>query len=562
MGKADKIIGYLKDYGFINTLKKLYYRFDVKYIKGRKYFPVTISEEQRRYEETYVFEKAVKISVIVPLYNTPREYFVQMVESVRQQTYADWELCLADASDEAHIYIEEISKRYIKNDDRIKYIKLQSNNGISANSNSAAKMATGDYLALLDHDDILHPSALYNVVRTIESDEAEFIYSDELSFDKTPDRVQSINLKPDFSWETFRYNNFICHLTAFKRRLFEEVGGFDKNADGAQDYDIFLKMLERTDKVSHIQKVLYYWRIHSTSSASGNDAKPYIIKAGKEALGCHLDRRNLQYSSISSEFGHGPFYRIRYKIDTNLKVIVVTQDEKTKIELADEVSETAKSGRYNIKLKAISEFEALKKNEDIADAISEVLAHDIVIMVREGFRIKSLIDDNEETLIDELLCCLKPDENKVVSNTLIDEKGRYLNAGWCYNNSWNKKIRPLYRGVSAKDPGYMNRLHFRQTVSLLDGSMLAVKNDIFKSWINKKTKITDKDDIFSHQSWFEICMEANSEHLNCIVTPYYPGIADKRKQKEKNCKVNIKIDEEDRYLNKNMEKFGKNYFLW
>ena len=561
MGKADKIIGYLKDYGFVTMLKKLYYRYDVKYVKGRKYFSIAISEEQRQREMAYMPEKPVKISIIVPLYNTPREFLIQMIESVCGQTYVDWELCLADASDNEHVYIEEIVKEYMKDDNRIKYKRLNSNEGISTNSNSAAKMADGDYIALLDHDDMLHPSALYNVAKTVESDGAEFIYSDELSFDKTPDRVQSINLKPDFSWEMIRYNNFICHLTTFKRELFEEAGGFYKGADGAQDYDIFLKMLEKTDKVSHIQKVLYYWRIHRASSASGNDAKPYIVKAGKEALSGHLKRRNVKYSSISSEFGHGPFYHIKYKTDKNRKMIVVAQDERTKYELSHKLSNDGKNNECAIYIKTISEFENM--NKDKYGFLSEILKYDIVVMARKGFEIKSLLEDKSGNLFYELSGCLEPEENKAVSNTMIDEKGRYLNAGWCYEKSWNEKIRPLYRGVSVKDPGYMNRLHFRQTVSLLDGSMLAVKQDVLKKWIDKKADFEDVNDIFSRQSWFEICMQINSEHANCIVTPYYPAVVDKKKQKElRECKVNLKIENRDAYLNKNMEIFGKNYFLW
>lgn len=561
MGKADKIIGYLKDYGFVNTLKKLYYRFDVKYKKGKKIFPMAISEKQREAEMMYMPEKSVKISIIVPLYNTPCDFLIQMIESVCGQTYEDWELCLADASDEEHIYIEETVSRYMKYDNRIKYKKLESNKGIAWNSNSAARMSTGDYIALLDHDDMLHPSALYNVAKIIELEGAEFIYTDELSFDKATDRIQSINLKPDFSWETFRYNNFICHMTVFKRRLFEEAGGFDKNADGAQDYDIFLKMLEKTSKVSHIQKVLYYWRIHVTSSASGNCAKPYVIKAGKKALEDHLERKNIKYESISSEFGHGPFYRIKYKVSPNRRVIVAAQDEKTKAQLMKEVSDIMKNKRYYIEIKTISELE--KMNGEKRNILSEILKYDIAIIVRAGFKIENLVEGENENLLDELAGCLEPDENMAVSNTMIDEKGRYLNAGWCYDKAWSEKLRPLYRGVSVNDPGYMNRLHFRQTVSLLDGSILAVKREALKKWFYKKGDFTDINEIFRRQSWFEICMEAGREHANCIVTPYYPGIVDKRRLKEyKNCDVDLKIEGNDRYLNKNMIFFGRNYFLW
>ena len=255
VAKIGKIKGYIKDYGINYAIKKVYYRFEIKYIKGKKYCHFEISEEQRKTEEAYKSIKSIKISIIVPLFNTPKEYLIQMMESVRAQTYNNWELCLADASEKGYGYIEEIVKKYKVKDARIKYKHLGKNQGISINSNEAAKMASGEYIALLDHDDLLHPSALYYVVKTIEEDDAEFVYTDELSFDGTPNRVQSINFKPDFSWETFRYNNFICHLAAFKREMFEDVGGFSKECEGAQDYDLFFKLLEKTDKVVHIQKV-------------------------------------------------------------------------------------------------------------------------------------------------------------------------------------------------------------------------------------------------------------------------------------------------------------------
>ena len=290
MGKAAKIKGYLKDYGFTYTIKKVYNRYIIKYHKGRKYCPIDISSEERKLEEQYITHDDIKISIVVPVYNTPVSYLVPMIESVKKQTYKNWELCLADASDENGAAVEGVVKKLAQKDDRIKYKKLETNAGIGENTNRAAEMATGNYIGLLDHDDLLHPSALYNVAMAIEEHGSEFIYTDELSFDGDTRKVQSINFKPDFSWETFRYNNFICHFTVFKKELFEKAGGYRKEYDGGQDYDLFLRILEQTKKVYHIQKVLYYWRIHSASSAAGVAAKPYIVEAGRKAVEEHLRR--------------------------------------------------------------------------------------------------------------------------------------------------------------------------------------------------------------------------------------------------------------------------------
>ena len=202
--KADKITGYIRDYGISYAAKKVYYRYKVKYKLGRKYCPFEISDAQRKSEQQYKPAQKIKVSIVVPLYNTPENFLKEMLDSVEAQTYTDWELCLADASDEKNGQVKKTVEQYQAKDKRIKYKKLSKNEGISENTNRALEMAAGDYIGLMDHDDLLHPSVLYNVVKTIEEKKADFIYTDELSFVGTTDRVQSIHFKPDFSWETFR----------------------------------------------------------------------------------------------------------------------------------------------------------------------------------------------------------------------------------------------------------------------------------------------------------------------------------------------------------------------
>lgn len=535
MGKAAKIKGYLKDYGFTYTIKKVYNRYIIKYYKGRKYCPIDISSEERKLEEQYITHDDIKISIVVPVYNTPVSYLVPMIESVKKQTYKNWELCLADASDENGAAVEGVVKKLAQKDDRIKYKKLETNAGIGENTNRAAEMATGNYIGLLDHDDLLHPSALYNVAMAIEEHGSEFIYTDELSFDGDTKKVQSINFKPDFSWETFRYNNFICHFTVFKKELFEKAGGYRKEYDGGQDYDLFLRILEQTKKVYHIQKVLYYWRIHSASSAAGVAAKPYIVEAGSKAVEEHL-RRTGQPGKVEASKEHGPFYRVTYE---------------NKIE-----KDRVKAYRQG----DISLGQILSDIEENGDK------YDVLIFVRQGY-----IVSKELKMIEELLNCLVPKENMASSNTVLDSRGRYLNAGWCYNKKWKERAIPLCKGMPLKEPGYMNRLHFRQSVSLLDGSMLAIKTEIVKKWLEKKTqgiKMHDKEqkdiDFFCRRSWFEMCMEVNKTGDCCVLTPYFPAVISKVKKKELDNAEFIsgfEMAEKDRYYNEGMEKFGREYFM-
>ena len=568
--KTDKIKGYIRDYGISYAAKKVYYRYKIKYKLGKKYCPFGISDAQRKNEQRYKPDKKVKVSIVVPLFNTPENFLREMLDSVESQTYSDWELCLADASDEENGQVKKLATHYQAKDKRIKYKKLSKNEGISENTNRALEMATGDYIGLMDHDDLLHPSALYNVVKMVEEKKADFIYTDELSFDQRPDRVQSIHFKPDFSWETFRNNNFICHFTVFTRKLIDEVGGFRKEFDGAQDYDIFMRLLEKSDKIIHIQKVLYYWRVHSGSSASGMSAKPYIIEAGRKAIESNLKRVGLD-GTVEASKEHGPFYRVRYSENKILKVKILTQDKKREVEIRKKAA--LYQAKWQSENKMVNQYQF-----DIETASGEITTNllkkienefDVLMLVRSGYdEIESVITEysgSYENVISELLNCIVPLENKVASNTVLDLKKRYVNSGWGLKSKKEKKFVPLYKGVSAKDSGYMNRLHFKQSVSLIDGSIMAVKIEILKKCHENTKNEYLAADIFSRESWFKICMEANFNDGYCIVTPYCPAIISKDISEESNsCKFIFESEmiEKDRFYNDGMEKFGKEYFLW
>ena len=175
-----------------------------------------------------------------------------MIESVHAQTYADWELCMADGSDAEHSDVERICREYAEKDNRIRYRKLEKNLGISGNTNACLEMVTGDYIGLFDHDDLLHPAALYEVMRTIENTGADFVYTDETIFHDTPEDAYLPHFKPDFAPDTLRTNNYICHFTVFKRALLDEVGLFDPACDGSQDFDMVLRLTEKARRTAHI----------------------------------------------------------------------------------------------------------------------------------------------------------------------------------------------------------------------------------------------------------------------------------------------------------------------
>lgn len=281
---------------------------DARKLKGRN----LINEKELAMQRQQVFPRQIKFSILVPLYNTPEDFLKEMIESVQAQTYSDWELCLADGSDAAHPQVERIVMQFQQRDNRIKYRKLEKNFGISGNTNACIEMATGDYIALFDHDDLLHPSVLYENMKAICEQGADFIYTDELTFQGTTKNITVAHFKPDFAIDNLRANNYICHFTVFQKSLLDKTGLFRSECDGSQDFDMVLRLTEQAQKIVHIPKPLYFWRSHAQSVASSVGAKPYVIQAAKKAIGDHLKRVGLDGEVLDSI--QPTIYRLKYAI--------------------------------------------------------------------------------------------------------------------------------------------------------------------------------------------------------------------------------------------------------
>ncbi|QUC66692.1 glycosyltransferase family 2 protein [Aristaeella hokkaidonensis] len=298
--------------------------YEEKHHPTLRYWP---KDDQYRAEQQTTFSRNVKFSILVPLYNTPEAYLTVMIDSVVQQTYGNWELCLADGSDAEHAYVGTICKKLARREKRIKYRKLDDNRGISENTNACLEMATGDYIGLFDHDDLLHPSALYEYMQAICNQHADFLYSDENTFHETPEDAYWPHYKPDYSPDTLRSYNYICHFTVFSRELLEKAGGgFRKEYDGSQDYDIILRLTEKAKHIVHIPKILYYWRSHKDSTASDIAAKPYTMDAARAAITAHLERIGLKGSVENARIPST--YKVQYEIKGNplISIIIPNKD--------------------------------------------------------------------------------------------------------------------------------------------------------------------------------------------------------------------------------------------
>lgn len=273
-------------------------------------------EARRTTESETVFPLMPKISILVPLWNNKREYQIQMLDSVMNQTYPNWELCLADGSDEAHSYIEEISKEYAaRANGRIVYKHLDHNGGIAYNTNECYKLSTGEYIGLYDQDDILHPSVLFEYVKAINEQGAEYLYCDETTFaGDNINKMLTMHFKPDYAPDNLRANNYICHFSVFARRLLEGEPLFRSAYDGSQDHDMILRLTDRAGKIVHVPKLMYYWRSHEGSTAAGIEAKPYAIEAAKGAISEHLHKHGFEHFQITSTRACETIFRIRYQI--------------------------------------------------------------------------------------------------------------------------------------------------------------------------------------------------------------------------------------------------------
>lgn len=244
------------------------------------------------------FTRKPLISIIMPVYNVDPKWLELAIKSVEAQWYNNWELCIADdksTNEDTIKYLKDIKNSKIK----IKF--LEKNVNISTASNEASKLAKGEYIVLLDNDDELTPDALYEIVKVINQHNPDFIYSDEDKLELDGSHTFPF-FKPDFSYDLLLSLNYITHLATIKKEIFDKISGFHVGVEGAQDHDLFLRIVEQTDKIVHIPKVLYHWRMLETSTAKTSDAKPYAHNAAKKAIQDHLNRIGTKATVIDSEY--------------------------------------------------------------------------------------------------------------------------------------------------------------------------------------------------------------------------------------------------------------------
>ena len=518
----------LKQNGFSYTYNLTKEKINRKLMKKR-YGKFMINPKELERQRLVKFDKDITFSIIVPLYNTPEAYLREMIESVQGQTYHKWELCMADGSDAEHEYVGKICNEYSKKDSRIKYKKLEKNEGISENTNHCLEMATGNYIALFDHDDLLHPTALYENMCVINEKDADFIYSDEDTFSKTPADAYCPHHKPDFSPDTLRSYNYICHFSVLKKSLLDEVGTFRKAYDGSQDYDMILRLTEKAKVIEHIPKIIYYWRSHPASVASNISAKTYCLDAAKGALSEHLKRVGLEGEVTDASIPS--VYKINYKIKGQPLISILIPNKDYIEDLSKCVNSILEKSTYTnyeiIIIENNSEFDStfsyyksIEQNEKVRvvywkDEFNYSAINNFGETFAKGDYILLLNNDMEiisPDWLQEMLMFAQREDVGAVGAKLyypddtIQHAGIIVGIGGVAGHSHKNYARDAY--------GYCSRLQLAQNLSAVTAACMLMRREVFKEvgGLDEGFKVAFND--------VDLCMKIRKAGYLIIFTPF------------------------------------------
>lgn len=471
---------------------------------GTASFP---DEERRRQEQETVFPHMVKFSILVPLYNTPQEFLTAMLDSVINQTYGNWELCLADGSDDAHNYVGQVCLEYQKEDkgrtggkERIVYKKLEKNEGIAGNTNRCLAMATGEYIGLFDHDDIIHPSVLYEYAKVINEQEADYIYCDETTFKNNDiNKMLTMHFKPDYAIDNLRANNYICHFSVFYRHLLDGNELFRTKFDGSQDHDMILRLTDKAKKVVHVPKLMYYWRSHAGSVASGIQAKTYAVDAAKGAVADHLRKHGFEHFKITSTRAFETIFKISYQIIGNPKISIIIANKDHEPDLRRCITSILEKSTYDnfeiIVVENNSEtaeiqkyYEELKENEKVKvityqGAFNYSAINNLGASKAEGEYLLLLNNDTQVITVnwmEELLMYAQRNDVGAVGAKLYYGDKTIQHAGVVLGLGAHRTAGHSHYMQHRENLGYMGRLCYTQNVSAVTGACLMVSKALFE----------------------------------------------------------------------------------
>ena len=440
-----------------------------------------------------------KISIVVPLYNTPQQFLVELLDSVQNQTYQNWELCMVDAGQQ-----EEVGRTVLEraaSDSRIRYKKLDRNEGIAGNTNQGFAFATGDYIALLDHDDILHPCALWYVADAIVKQSADFVYTDEVTFEGDIDHLTVYHFKPDYMLDNLRSNNYICHLSVFSAALLAKVGG-DERAEfnGSQDYDLYLRLTEQAQKVVHIPHILYYWRSSPTSVASNISAKMYCLESAVKALRAHYQRVGVPVDDVSMIPDTPGFYKTDYTITKPGRVSILIPSCDHASDLRTCVESIYRRSTYpDFEIIIIENNSKEPATFRYYDQLQKEHPENLKVLYWQGtgFNYSALNNFGAKAATGEYLLLLNND-TEVIAPRWMEEMVMYaqqdrvgcVGAKLLYPDNTIQHAgigfgfltlaAHMHKNFPVGHPGYMGRLSYAQDVYAVTAACLMVRKDVYE----------------------------------------------------------------------------------
>ena len=594
MGKMSpymiqKGLRYLKHYGVKEFWVRLHERFEPEEVPYgpwyEQYIPTREElEKQRKKKWNY----GPKISIIVPAYKTPEAFLRQMMDSLLAQTYANWELCIANASPE-DASMEYVLKEYAKKDSRILWKKLEENKGIAENTNEAFAMATGEFAGLLDHDDLLAPNALYEVAKALETElDIDVLYTDEdkVRGDEVLEHFQP-HLKPDFNIDLLRSNNYICHFFVVRKSLLEKTGGFRREYDGAQDYDFIFRCTQAAGKIHHIPEILYHWRTHQSSTADNPESKLYAFEAGKRAI-----EENLRQNGLIGEVSHTKdygFYRVKYPVQGEplVSIIIPNKDAKEDLEKCiRSILEKSSYTNYEILI-----VENNSTGEEIFSYYKELSENSRIRLLRwkrefnysainnygakkaKGDYLLFLNNDTEvisPDWIEEMLgFCQRPDTGIVgarlyFGNNTVQHAGTVIGIGGIAGH--------MFTDMPRERSGYMHKAAIIQDLSAVTAACMMVKRQVFDEvqGFEKQLSVAFND--------VDFCLRVREKQYLVVYDPYVElyhyesksrGAEDSKEKVRRfqseiefmRCRWETLLKKGDPYYNKNLSLVKWNYSL-
>ena len=489
------------------------------------------SEAELKSQRNQKFTYEPKISIVTPTWNTKENFLIDMIESVRSQTYSNWELCLADGASTNKDTLK-LLKEYQNKDKRIKVKYLDKNYMISGNTNEALTLATGDYIGLFDHDDLLSKNCLYEMVKAINKNkEAKFLYSDEDKIDENGKNNFDPHFKPDWSPDTLRSYNYICHFTMFKKELLDKVGTFRSEYDGSQDHDLILRLTEslKSNEIVHIPKILYHWRVHRNSTAGGAGAKSYTNEAGKKAVKDQLRRLGIRGEVRDGHFPNS--YKTDYKIEENplISIIIPNKDALSDLKLCID-SIKGKSTYKNYEIIVVENNSTSKEIFEYYKELNKDEKIKVVEWKETGFNYSAInnygasfakgeyyvllnndIEVISENWIEEMLMHCQRKEVGIVGAKLyfpdetIQHAGVIIGIGSVAGHS--------HKYFEKNEPGYFSRLSLVQNLSAVTAACLMTKKEVFEEvkGLDEKFAVAFND--------IDYCMKVRKEGHLVVWTP-------------------------------------------